>query len=176
VVAEAELVQTEHGLVPEGEGWFVLNARDAPWWHTSGLGSACVFEGEQRFPELGFNVNVLPPGERGAMYHGENAQEDFLIVAGEAILIVEDEERPLKTWDFVHCPPWTDHVIVGAGSEPCVYVAVGARGKQGLRYPVSEAARRHDAGVAEETTDPKEAYIRFAKPVKGAYRPGDLPG
>jgi quercetin dioxygenase-like cupin family protein len=31
-----------------------------------------------------------------AMYHRENGQEAFLVLAGSCVLIVEDEERPLK--------------------------------------------------------------------------------
>ena len=38
------------------------------------------------------------------MYHRENDQEDFLVLAGEALAIVEGEERPLRQWDFVALP------------------------------------------------------------------------
>lgn len=88
-IPEADLERTEHGLVPKGEGWFVINARDARWLHSEALGSYCGFEGEPHFSQLGINVNVLPPGQPMAMYHGENGQEDFLVVSGEAVLIVE---------------------------------------------------------------------------------------
>ncbi len=64
------------------------------------------------------------------MYHWEADQEDFLVVSGEALLIVEGEERPLRQWDFVHCPPGTKHTILGAGDGPCIVVAVGAREHQ----------------------------------------------
>ena len=93
----------------------------------SGSSAICDFEGETEFPQLGINVSVLGPGEHVGMYHWEADQEDFLVVAGEAVLIVEGEERPLRAWDFVHCPPNTKHVVVGAGSGPCVVIAVGAR-------------------------------------------------
>ena len=56
---------------------------------------------------LGMSIQVLPPGEPNATYHWETEQEDFLVLAGEALLIVEGQERPLKQWDFVHCPPET---------------------------------------------------------------------
>ena len=144
MVPEAPLEQTENGLVPRGEGWYVLNAREARWWRTDDLGSVCTFEGDVRFPELGINVSVLRPGEPSCMYHGEEAQEDFLVLSGGCLLLIEGEERPLRAWDFVHCPRWTEHVIVGAGSGPCVVLAVGARGVgRGVRYPVDEAALRH---------------------------------
>lgn len=56
-------------------------------------------------------------------------QEDFLVLAGEALAIVEGEEHPLRRWDFVHCPPGTSHVIIGAGEGPCLVLAVGARNR-----------------------------------------------
>ncbi len=100
-----------------------------------------------------------------AMYHWERDQEDFLVLHGAALLVIEGEERPLRAWDFVHCPAGTQHVIVGAGDEPCVVLCVGARDRStGLEwgaYTVDEAALRHDAGVDRETTEPREAYARF---------------
>jgi uncharacterized cupin superfamily protein len=176
VVEEAGLTRTENGLVPEGDGWFVVNARDANWWHHETFGSAVTFEGEARFPDFGINIQVLRPGEPNCMYHGENAQEDFLVLAGECLLLVEGEERPLKRWDFVHCPPWTQHVFVGAGDGPCVILMVGARPKaEELLYPVSEVARKHGAGVEQDTTSGQEAYAAFPRPEEGPYRDGLLP-
>jgi uncharacterized cupin superfamily protein len=174
-VPEAKLRETEHGLVPEGEGWFVVNVRDARWKGREELGKFCAFEGEARFPEVGINVNVLEPGQPSCMYHGEDAQEAFLILSGECLLLVEGEERPLKAWDFVHLPAWTEHVLVGAGSEPCVFVAVGARRPGiGLIYPAAEVAARHGAAVAETTESNAEAYARFS-PVLPRRAPEDLP-
>lgn len=173
---EARLVETEHGLVPEDEGWFVLNAREARWGHTEELGSYVPFEGDTRFPELGVNVNVLQPGQPSCMYHGEGAQEDFLVLSGECVLVIEGEERPLRAWDFVHCPAWTRHVFVGGGEGPCVFLAVGARKDgAGIVYPVDENALKHGAGVEQETELPAEAYARFGRPEPGPYRDGDLP-
>jgi uncharacterized cupin superfamily protein len=175
MVPEAPFEQEEQGRVPAGDGWFVLNARDAPWLENE-MGGYCAFEGKPRFPQLGINLNVLPPGMPMAMYHRENEQEDFLVLAGEAVLIVEDEERPLRQWDFVHCPPGTAHVIVGAGNGPCVVLAVGARtGGKGLVYPESQAAQRHGAGAEKETSDPGEAYARFSELRKTPCRDGWLP-
>jgi quercetin dioxygenase-like cupin family protein len=127
VVPEASLEQTEHGLVPTGAGWFVLNARDARWRDRGQGGAYCGFEGEPQFEQIGINLVVLGPGQPMAMYHWEDDQEDFLVLRGEALLIVEGEERPLTQWDLVHCPPRTNHVIVGAGGAPCVILAVGGR-------------------------------------------------
>ena len=175
-VPEAKLKETEAGTVPEGEGWFVLNARDAAWWWTDELGQATVFEGKPGFPELGFHVEVLLPGQPNCMYHGESDQEDFLVVSGECITILEGEERRLKAWDFVHCPPMAEHVFVGAGDGPCVIVMAGARKSGGeILYPVNEVAAKHGASVLEETTDGDEAYARFPQPERTAYRDGWLP-
>ena len=113
------------------------------------------------------------------MYHWEADQEDFLVLSGEALLIVEGEERPLRQWDFVHCPPETKHVIVGAGDTSCLVLAVGARdrstGPDWGGYTVDEAAGRHGAGVEQDTTDPTEAYARVPKREPAAYREGWLP-
>ena len=162
---EAPLERTDHGSFPVGEGWFVVSVRDARWFESDGLGLYASFDSEKaRFPELGVGIGILRPGEPNCMYHAEEAQEDFLVLAGEVLLIVEGQERLLKAWDFVHCPPWTEHVFVGAGEGPCLVLAVGARKKgRGLRFPVNETALRHGAGVKRETSDPSEAYARFAE-------------
>lgn len=154
--------------VPQTEGWFVVNARETRWSHNE-LGSYCGFEGEgaATFADLGFNLNLLPPGAPMAMYHEEGAQEDFLVLRGECLLIVEGEERTLREWDFVHCPPWTKHVLVGAGNQPCIVLAVGTRGKESARYPFDEAAVRHGAGAERATTSAREAYARFSRPREG---------
>jgi uncharacterized cupin superfamily protein len=179
MVPEARLAQTQHGLIPESDGWFVVNAREARWLERPGRGMRCGFEGEKEFPQLGVSLFVLGPGEPIGMYHFEPDQEDFLVLDGEALLIVEGQERPLSQWDFVHCPPETDHIIVGAGEPRCVVLAVGAREKsrEGNRigYRVDEAALRHGAGVERETTDVREAYARFSAPRPARYPDGSLP-
>jgi uncharacterized cupin superfamily protein len=166
VVLEAPLERGEAALVPAGEGWFVVNARDVQWVAFAGSGVSTRFEGpDVHFADLGIGLEVLGPGEPMARYHAEDAQEGFLVLSGEALLLVEGQERPLRAWDYVHCPPWTAHVIVGAGDEPCVVLAVGARRKgRGIRYPVDEIALRHRAGVETETNDPREAYAGFPEP------------
>jgi uncharacterized cupin superfamily protein len=178
VVEEAQLEQTENGLVPTGDGWFVLNARDARWYYVAGRGAISDFEGEQNWAQVGINVQRLRPREAMAMYHWEADQEDFLVVQGEALLIVEGEERPLRAWDFVHCPPETKHTIVGAGEKGCVVIAVGAREHQDGPgwggYTVDEVALRHEAGVAEETNVPDAAYAavraKYGTRELGPYR------
>jgi uncharacterized cupin superfamily protein len=179
MVPEAPQERTEHGTVAKGEGWFVVNARDAQWADRGPRGAVCDLEAGQDWPQLGFNLFVLAPGNPMSMYHWEADQEDFLVLSGEALLIVEGQERPLRAWDFVHTPPRVAHTIVGAGSGPCVIVAVGAREHQNGDgwggYPVDETAARHDAASPEETNDPKIAYGRFPARQPSAYRDGWLP-
>ena len=176
---ETPLRPTDAGLIPEGEGWFVVNAREAAWDAVEGLGRYCRFEdrGAGKFDQYGINIHVLQPGEPNCMYHGENEQEDFLVLAGECVLLVEGEERRLRRWDFVHCPPWTEHVFVGAGEGPCAILMVGTRRPDDeVVYPASTIALEHGAGVELETRSGGEAYARFPSSTPVPYREGDLPG
>ena len=180
MVPEAPLEDTGQGLAPAGEGWFVLNAKDARWRDDGPLGKLTYFEGGGEFWEIGVNIGVLGPGEPMAMYHYENDQEDFLVVSGEAVLVAEGDERPLRAWDFVHCPPGTAHVIVGAGSGPCLVIAVGSRAHDGepgaLVFPANEQARAHGASVEADTEDGDVAYGPLPPREPTAYRDGWLPG
>jgi uncharacterized cupin superfamily protein len=182
MVPEAPLRMTRNGLVADVNGWFVLNARESRWRDEGPLGVYCTFEGKRRFPQLGININVLEPGQALGMYHREKAQEGFLVLAGTCTLIVEGEERPLRAWDYFHCPPGTEHVIVGSGHEAAVVVAVGARGRSvggGVVYPVSQVAARLGASVERETRSPAEAYARAHADLPRSrwvgYRAGWLP-
>ncbi len=159
---EAQLEDFGSGRTPVSDGWFIVNVRDAEWWFAETRGARCAFENEYgetpvEFAQLGINVTVLEPGQT-SLYHAEANQEAFLVVAGECTLIVENEERRLKQWDFFHAPPWTEHGFAGAGDEPSGIVMVGARVGPEVLYPASELATRHGAGVAEETSDWRLAY------------------
>lgn len=158
---EAHLEQQPGGLVPQGEGWFILNARDARWQDNPRFGRWCAFEGKDgaRFGQLGINLHVLNPGQPACMYHRENQQEDFLVLDGECLVLIDGQERRVGAWDLVHCPPGTDHVFVGAGNGPCTILMIGARlGREEIVYPLNELARSHGAGVERETSSPPEAY------------------
>jgi uncharacterized cupin superfamily protein len=175
-VPELPLRETKHGLVADGDGWFVINAAESRWLDTGSFGFYCNFEGKRPFRELGINLNVLEPGQSLGLYHRERAEEGFLVLVGECLLLVEGEERPLRTWDFVHCPGGTNHIIVGAGSGPSVVLAVGGRGgRKGLVYPVEQLALEHGVGVEREATKPQEAYASFPAFTRCRYRPGWLP-
>ena len=179
---EAPVRMSKNGLVVDGEGWFVINARESRWKDEGELGSYCTFEGKRRFPHFGINISVLEPGERMGMYHREKGQEAFLVLAGACTLIVEGQERRLVAWDFFYCAPETEHIIVAASDQSAIVLAVGARGRGvggGIVYTVCKAAARHGASVARETTEPAVAYAkvwaglprsRFVK-----FRPAWLP-
>ncbi len=167
MVPEAPLESIDGRLAPAGDGWFVLNVRGTQWFDGGELGGLyATFEGENaRFEQVGFGIGILRPGEPNALYHGEDAEENFLVLAGECLLLIEGQERVLRAWDFVHCPPWAEHIFVGAGDGPCLVLAAGARRKgRGLRFPVSELALKHQAGVEMETSDSREAYAPFSEP------------
>ncbi|HUZ15514.1 MAG TPA: cupin domain-containing protein [Gaiellaceae bacterium] len=143
--------------------WFVRNVRDMTWWKRGPGGYVTEFVGDEQ--DVGVNLFVLEPGDRMAMYHWEADQEGFLVLAGEAILIIDGEERTIRQWDYVHCPPGVPHTRVGAGSEPCVILALGARehqrGPDWGAYPYSDVAMKYDASAEEETSDSDIAYARF---------------
>ena len=163
---EAPLDDSGSGLAPAGDGWFVVNVQDAAWRTSDAFGARCSFESEKFwFRQLGINVSVLEPGQPRCLYHSESLQEAFLVLSGECRLLVEGEERLLRTWDFFHCPPGTVHVFVGAGDGPCAILMVGARSEdEQLLYPVTELAARYGASAEEETSDGEQAYARFEGP------------
>jgi uncharacterized cupin superfamily protein len=158
--------------------WFVRNLREMQWWDRGPRGYVADLVGDDD-AQVGVNLFVLGAGQPMSMYHWEADQEDFLVLSGEALLIVEDEERPLRQWDYFHCPPHVPHTIVGAGTGPCAILAVGARvdsvGENWGGYPYSELAMKHDASAEEETTDPKVAYGRFPSRKEGEFEEGWLP-
>jgi len=173
-VEEARLEDVGSGLAPLSPGWFVVNVGEAAWLRHDAFGGRCVFESSgrvlaerpddepQMFDQVGFTLAVLEPGKPTGMYHAESSQEDFLVLAGTCLLLVEEQERELRAWDFVHCPPGTRHTFVGTGDGPCVIFMTGAR-REGdtILYPESEPARARGAGVEQETPSPHEAYAPF---------------
>ena len=174
MIEEAQLEDVGSGLAPVGPGWFVVNAGEAAWLRNDAFGGRCVFESNRRvlaerpdaepqpFSDTGFTLAVLEPGKPTGMYHAESGQEDFLVLAGTCLLLVEEEERPLRAWDFVHCPGGTLHTFVGTGDQPCVIFMTGARHDDGtIGYPRSETARARNAGVETETPSPAQAYAPF---------------
>jgi uncharacterized cupin superfamily protein len=159
-------------------GWYVRNVRDMKWWDCGPRGHVTELVDDEN-PQVGANIFVLGPGQPMAMYHWEADQEGFLVLSGEALLIVEDEERTLRAWDYFHCPPNVSHTIVGAGSGPTAILAIGAResqdGPDWGGYPYSELAMKHDASAEEETTDPDVAYARFPSGKPAEFQEDWLP-
>lgn len=147
----------------------MLNARDAQWYERGPRGRVARFVEDESL-QIGVNLFALGPGEPMAMYHREDVQEGFLVLSGEALLVIEGEERPLKQWDYVHCPPNVAHAIVGG---PAVVLALGGftPDRDGaLGYPLDETAARHGAASEVETSDPLVAYARFERPTPTVFR------
>lgn len=169
-VREARSEDTPYGRYVTTDGWFVVNLADALAVRNEEKGGAVypLEPREARFRDFGVNVRVLSPGQPNCYYHAETGQEAFLVLSGECTLIVEEEERTLRQWDFFHCPSETRHVFVGAGDGPCAILMIGARPEEEtLHYPVSEVAAKHGASVTTETDDPDEAYSDWP----GDYEP-----
>jgi uncharacterized cupin superfamily protein len=173
-VNEASSEETPYGRYVTSDGWFVLNLADALAVRNEEKGGS-TYPLEDRhhpFRDVGVRVTVLPPGEPNAIYHSEGVQEGFLVLSGECTLVVEEEERALRQWDYFHCPAGTRHVIVGAGNQPCAILMLGARPEvEELHYPVSETAARHGASAAKDTDVPDEAYADWP----GEYQPARVP-
>ena len=175
-VNEASLEDTPYGRYVTSAGWFILNLADALAVRNDEKGGAVYplegREDEARFGDFGVNVRVLEPGQPNALYHSESGQEGFLVLSGECTLIVEEEERTLRQWDFFHCPPDTHHIFVGGGDGPCAILMIGLRPEEEtLHYPVSEVAAKYGASAAKDTYDPDEAYADWP----GDYKPLRLP-
>jgi uncharacterized cupin superfamily protein len=171
---EASADDTPYGRYIRSDGWFVLNLTEALAVRNEEKGGAVYpLEGQASpFGDFGVNVRVLWPGVPNGLYHSETGQEGFLVLSGECTLIVEEQERPLKQWDYFHCPPGTRHIFVGAGDGPCAILMIGLRpDPESLHYPVSEVAAKYGASADKETDDPDEAYADWP----GEYRPLRLP-
>ena len=180
MVPEAKLDQTENGLVPVTAGWFVVNARNARWNDRPGRRSVSFtgkteWEADTLFPMLGVQLAVIEPGEPNSQYHWETEAEAFFVISGEALLIIEGQERPLRQWDFVHMPPKTEHVLVGAGDGPCVFLAMSSRENQQFgpygEYPPNEIAAKYGASAK----DPEDPDVDWPESEPSPYREGWLP-
>jgi uncharacterized cupin superfamily protein len=182
VIEEARLEAVASGLAPVTPGWFVVNAADAAWMTNDLTQSCCIFESDDFVlrgrpdlsayvkPGAGFALRVLRPGRPADMYHAESVQEDFMVLQGECILIVEDQERRLRAFDVVHCPPGVAHAFVGAGDGPCVLLCAGNRDADDETfwrlYKRSDVAGRYGASVERDTRSDAEANA----PWRGHWR------
>jgi uncharacterized cupin superfamily protein len=157
---------------------FVMNVADAPTSSHPRRATVIDFEPDGRsWRDTGVNIQVMQPGQPNCKYHSEPVQEDFLVLHGECVVILDGEERPLREWDFVHCPAGAEHVFVGAGDGPCAVLMIGSRRKDEAHYPVNEVAAKYDASVATATDEPAEAYADWRRePWSPARNPWPLGG
>jgi uncharacterized cupin superfamily protein len=152
---------------------FIVNVADAFAFELEVAGVTIPFEGRDApFRDTGINIQILRPGQPSCKYHSESVQEDFLVLGGECLVILEDEERHLRQWDFVHCEPGSAHVFVGAGEGPCWILQVGARREgQTVDYPVNERAAGYGASTPSPTSDGRIAYADWPQDGKEATQP-----
>ena len=147
---------------------FIINVADAPAAARPGRAIGIEFESDDAgWPDTGVNVKVMQPGQPNCLYHSEPVQEDFLVLHGECIAIVEGEEFQLRQWDLLHCPAGTAHVFVGAGDGPCAVLMIGSRRLNQAHYPVNEVAAKYGASVETATDDPAEAYEPWRSAPRG---------
>ena len=144
----------------------MLNARECPWVEGDKTGLYVGFEDEENdpFDQIGLNVRILQPGQAIGMYHHEAGQEDFLVLQGEGLAIVDGEERELRAWDLLHCEPGVAHMIKATGDRPLLLVCAGARTgepRNGTMYVVNETARKHGLSVDEDTPDNRAVYADY---------------
>jgi uncharacterized cupin superfamily protein len=155
----------------------ILNVADAPALDHPRRATLVDFEPDgQTWPDTGVNIQIMQPGEPNCRYHSEPVQEDFLVLYGECLVILDGEERPLRQWDFVHCPAGTEHVFVGAGDGPCAVLMIGSRREDVAHYPVNDVAAKYDASVTEATDEVAEAYADWRREPRHAVpNPWPLP-
>ena len=141
---------------------FVINLADAPAIGAPRGATFIRLEPDGlTWPDTGINVQVMQPGEPNGRYHSEPVQEDFLVLSGECVAIVGGEERPMRQWDYLHCPAGTEHVFVGAGAGPCAVLMIGSRREDAAHYPVNEVAAGYGASAKQATDSPDEAYAEW---------------
>jgi uncharacterized cupin superfamily protein len=142
----------------------IINVADAPASGRPGRMTYLRFEPDGlRWPDMGVNIQIMQPGQPNGLYHSEPVQEDFLVLHGECLVILDGEERLLRQWDFLHCPAGTEHIFVGAGDGPCAVLMIGSRREVAAHYPVSELAAKYGASATKATDDPAEAYADWRR-------------
>jgi uncharacterized cupin superfamily protein len=150
---------------------FITNIADAPAVsHPRRSTCICLEPEDGLWPETGVNVQIMQPGQPNCRYHSEPVQEDFLVLYGECVVILDGEERSMRQWDFLHCPAGTEHVFVGAGSGPCAVLMIGSRREDAAHYPVNGVAARYGASVTTATDDPAEAYADWRQEPWGSVQ------
>ena len=180
-MSETPLERGDSGLVPAGDGWFVLNVADADW-KTGVFGSYTTFEQQER----GRSADVRADGDERLAPRARAAalplprrgdQEAFLVIKGDAVLIVEEQERQLRAWDLVHTPPWADHVIVGAGDGGLHVAAFGTRLGDVRCVTRAASLRSSTARVSSRRRPTPTSPTRDVPPdVPVQFSPGWLPG
>ena len=168
---EAQIEDIADGHVPVDGGWFILNLGEMAWETVPGFGTWRGFDppdADPSQPGIGVHVHVLQPGEAPGYYHAEEAQEGFIVLSGECVAIVEGQERRMRRWDYLHSPPGTGHITVGAGDEPCAILMFGSPDpRRKVAWIADGTAARYGASVANTTGQAAEAYGTLPASVHG---------
>jgi uncharacterized cupin superfamily protein len=142
----------------------IINIADAPAIEHPRRSTSIDFEPDgAHWPDTGLNVQIMQPGQPNCRYHSEPVQEDFLVLSGECIAIVDGEEHRLRQWDLLHCPAGVAHVFVGAGDGPSAVLMIGSRREDRAHYPVDAVAAKYDASVSRVTDVVAEAYADWRR-------------
>ena len=156
---ESEIESTPEGRVPVGGGWFILNLGEMAWETAAGFGTWRGFDLDPEAPRMGLHIHVFQPGEANGYYHAEDAQEGFLVLSGECLAIVENEERRMRQWDYFHSPPGTEHITVGAGDGPCAILMFGSPDpSRAVSWIANEIAAKYGVSVERTTSVGSEVY------------------
>ena len=172
-VPEAGLEQTEFGLVPSGEGWFVVNAREARW-RIDDLGAFTASRARRASSRSGSTSSCSRRASRWRCTTTRTTRRTSL--CSPARRWRSSRARSGRCGSGTCCiarsAPATSCSARARG--PCVLLAIGSRsgGEDWGAYPVDETALRHGASVEQETTK-SEGGVRA---VHDAHARDPLPG
>lgn len=88
--------------------------------------------------DFGVSHVLLEPGGISSQRHWHEGEDEFLVIlAGEAVLIEDSGETPLRPGDCAAFPKGVadGHHLVNRSEAPCVFIAVGKPATTDCHYP-----------------------------------------
>ena len=76
---------------------------------------------EQDARELGGWFGLLEPGNEVPMHYHERRESIFIPIQGEVMMMLEGEERLIKTGEVIFMPPMVKHGLVNRSDKDCRY-------------------------------------------------------
>ncbi|MGZ3411028.1 MAG: cupin domain-containing protein [Xanthobacteraceae bacterium] len=99
--------------------------------------------------QFGVNLTTLKPGAASALRHWHEKEDEFIyILEGEAVLIENDGETPMKAGDAAGFKAGVadGHHLVNRSSRDVVYLEIGSRIKGEIaHYPDDDLAMKRDS-------------------------------